>query len=309
MDKKNLKMLGLLNRNSRVSLGELSKEILSSKQATYQRMKRLEKENILGYEVVVDSFRLDFENLYLYLKISGLDDEEFIKRMGSIKKLNHITWIARLFGDFDVVVSFRYRNRSELFKSLDMIYKEFGKSIKKKQYFFSRKFIIPCLTFDQSEVRSLFVVGEDNKSKYILSKVQEKILGEININTRKSYSEISKKLKMSPKTVKKCLNELEKEKIILGYTAIMDYSSLGFLWNSCILNITPGSDISKLINSLKNNYRVSWIAISIENSILFDFLSKDFYSLRNFVNQLKVRYNDEIFDYQTMNISDIIKFK
>jgi Lrp/AsnC family transcriptional regulator, leucine-responsive regulatory protein len=308
IDKKNKKIIDLLTRNSRISLKELSQSILSSKQATSQRIKRLEKSGIKGYKMIVDNFKLGFENLYIYLKISGLDESKFSKKIIRIKKYANVGWIARLFGDFDLAISLRYKNKYDLSKFIGILYKEFNKNIKKTELFFSKEFIIPSITFNENKNRNLFTIGDIDR-EYSLLPIQEKIIKELEDNAKMSYSQIAEKTKISPKTIKRQLKIMEREKVILGYTIILDYNALNLLWNSCILHINPGSDISPIIEYLTADSRVSWIAISIENRIMFDFLSEDFYTLRNFVNTMKIKYNDEILDYKTMNISSIIKEK
>ncbi len=60
----------------------------------------------------------------------------------------------------------------------------------------------------------------NDKNKRILNTLLE--------NSRLSYREIAKKLGISTATVMHRVNELEKEKVIRKYTAIIDYEKLGY---------------------------------------------------------------------------------
>ena len=304
MDKKNLRIMSILNEDCRTSLTDLSKAILSSKQATSQRIKRLETEYIRSYRPITNIFRLGYTGAYLYLKIAGLKKKNLFKKLGNLKKLEEVSWIATLFGSFDVAIAFRYKNAYDLSSILNRIYSEFNKRIIGKEIFLSQKFIIPVLSMDDEKKGQRFFILESNHGKIlVLNPIQKKILKELSYNARASYSKLSEKLGISSKTIKKKISELEKEGVILGYSAILDYPSLGFLWTSCILKTYPGTDISLLVEFLKKESRITWIAISVENEIMFDFLGKDFSSLKDFLNNLKINYDHEIIDYNLLNIN------
>ncbi len=61
-----------------------------------------------------------------------------------------------------------------------------------------------------------------------LDAVDKGILDALLDNSRLSYREIAKKLKISPATVMHRLNRLTKEGIIKNYTVNLDYEKLGF---------------------------------------------------------------------------------
>jgi Lrp/AsnC family transcriptional regulator, regulator for asnA, asnC and gidA len=56
----------------------------------------------------------------------------------------------------------------------------------------------------------------------------KKILNVLMENSRLSYRQIAKKLKLSTATIMKRVNRMEKEKIIKKYTAEIDYDKLGY---------------------------------------------------------------------------------
>ncbi len=55
-----------------------------------------------------------------------------------------------------------------------------------------------------------------------------RIIGLLMDNARMSYRQIAKNLGMSVATIMKRVRNLEKEKTIAGYTAIIDYENLGY---------------------------------------------------------------------------------
>jgi DNA-binding Lrp family transcriptional regulator len=62
----------------------------------------------------------------------------------------------------------------------------------------------------------------------MLDKIDEQILAELRRNSRASFRELSKRLKMHPTTIISRVARLEKSGIILGYGANLDLSKLGY---------------------------------------------------------------------------------
>jgi len=268
----------------------------------------LENGSIKSYKPIINIFRLGYSGAYLYLKTAGLKKKNLSEKLNNIKKLEEVSWIATLFGNFDIAIAFRYKSAYDLSIILNKIYSEFNRKIVGKEILLSQKFIIPALSFEEDEKQQFFILESDHGKTIILTQIQKRILKELFYNARASYSKMSEKLGISSKTIKKKIFELEKEKVILGYSAILDYLSLGFLWTSCILKTYPGTDISSLVEFLKKENRITWIAISIENGIMFDFLGEDFSSLKDFLNNLKINYDHKIRDYNLLSIDVTHKF-
>ncbi len=149
-----------------------------------------------------------------------------------------------------------------------------------------------------------------NHDKNILNieRLDEKILSEIKNNARFNYLDLSIKLKKKPETIKKHILSLENKKIIKSYKLLLNYNRLGYLWHLCILNIVPGRGISNLLNYFKQEKRIPFVSITIENNIIIDFLSRDYQELKEFLNLLKEK-NKEIESYKILNVEKLIKLK
>lgn len=63
-------------------------------------------------------------------------------------------------------------------------------------------------------------MNTDNKDRAIMNVLLQ--------NARMSYREIAKKIGVSVATVMHRINALEKEKVITGYSALLDYEQLGY---------------------------------------------------------------------------------
>jgi Lrp/AsnC family transcriptional regulator for asnA, asnC and gidA len=74
-----------------------------------------------------------------------------------------------------------------------------------------------------------------------LNETDKKILNILSLDGRKSQRAIARELEMSPITVKKHIDKLEKEGIIKGYSVDIDYGKLGYDLISLIeLTISKG---------------------------------------------------------------------
>lgn len=307
LNHKNKILLELLDANSRSTLGFLAEKLNLSKQAIRIKLKNfIQKELVLNYISIVDFFKLGYNNMHLYLMLQGIDKETYNKKIEDIKKLRGIVWIAELFGESNLGISILYKNTLELSDILDKTNKIFGSFIIRRETHLINKHFISRINFVSQDSKII----ELNHDKNILNieKLDEKILSEIKNNARFNYLDLSIKLKKKPETIKKHILSLENKKIIKSYKLLLNYNRLGYLWHLCILNIVPGRGISNLLNYFKQEKRIPFVSITIENNIIIDFLSRDYQELKEFLNLLKEK-NKEIESYKILNVEKLIKLK
>ncbi len=93
---------------------------------------------------------------------------------------------------------------------------------------------------------------EPDKVKEV-DELDREIIRELMKNARKSSREIAKNLGISASTLIQRVNRLEKEKVILGYSANIDYSKLGYEFMGIIeITIRKGAllEVQKKISSM-----------------------------------------------------------
>ena len=61
-----------------------------------------------------------------------------------------------------------------------------------------------------------------------MDEIDKKILGELLKNSRKSFREIARKLKLATGTVLSRVKNMEKDGVIKGYTVLVDHEKLGY---------------------------------------------------------------------------------
>ncbi len=114
IDRKDVKLIELLQENGRESLTNLAKGISLSIDSTHSRIKRLQEKGILKFGIFVDPKKLGYELVAnVQIKLHNVSDEEmqlFIKFLISHK--NVIELITTL-GDFDVTCIIIAKNTEE----------------------------------------------------------------------------------------------------------------------------------------------------------------------------------------------------
>ncbi len=127
-----------------------------------------------------------------------------------------------------------------------------------------------------------------------LDKTDEKILKNLMVDARLSARQMALKLGMSTVTVLSRIKKLEKEKIIRGYTAIIDHEKLGYSLTAIIEIVAKNDkivDIEKEISKFENVCAVYDITGSTDTVVIAKFKERN--DLSEFVKGLTVIANVE----------------
>ena len=128
IDKNDLKILSMLNKNSRASLVEISEKIELTPNGVNNRIKNLEKKGfILGYTVSLDWKKLDYEWYGLQLKLIkfGEDIDKNLLNYFNQNK-NIIFYYKYLGGSWDYDIGVIVRNSIELRDFINEFRKRFS---------------------------------------------------------------------------------------------------------------------------------------------------------------------------------------
>jgi len=127
-----------------------------------------------------------------------------------------------------------------------------------------------------------------------LDETDEKILKNLLVDARQSARQLSLKLGMSTVTVLSRIKKLEKEKIIQGYTAIINHEKIGYSLTAIIEIIAKNDkimDIEDEISKFENVCGVYDITGSTDTIIIAKFKERN--ELSKFVKSLAVIPNVE----------------
>ena len=127
-----------------------------------------------------------------------------------------------------------------------------------------------------------------------LDKIDEKILKNLMVDARLSARQLALKLGMSTVTILSRIKKLEKEKIIRGYTTIIDHEKLGYTLTAIIEIMAKNGkvlDIEEEISKFENVCGVYDITGSTDTVLIAKFKERN--ELSDFVKNLGTIANVE----------------
>lgn len=121
IDEIDMKIIGILEKNSRVSNTKISKILGLSEAAIRKRIEKLKKMNIIKkFSIIVDYSLLGYK-----IVIIGVDVEKN-KILDVIKNIPNIENIKALYtaiGDHDLLIEFVYKDKKEIDNFIDLLKK------------------------------------------------------------------------------------------------------------------------------------------------------------------------------------------
>jgi len=136
-----------------------------------------------------------------------------------------------------------------------------------------------------------------------LDEIDEKILKNLMVDARLSARQLALKLGMSTVTVLSRIKKLEKDKIIKGYTTLIDHEKLGYDLTAIIEIIANKEkllEIEKELSKIENICGVYDITGSTDTVIVAKFKSRD--ELSKFVKRLStIQYVENTITHVVLN--------
>jgi Lrp/AsnC family transcriptional regulator, leucine-responsive regulatory protein len=305
LNKRDMQLVEILSQNSRKNIHEIAKELKVSKQAIHKKMEKIKDKKILKFITLLNYFKLGYNNAHLYFKIQGLKRDEYFKKIDEIKRIKNISWITNLMGDYDLSLSIFFKDVNSLSLTLNKIYEIFGNSIRDQAFHLIQKQFASHVNFEKN--KKIVEIGKSGFNEP--SNTAKKIIKLIESNSRFEWSQLISELKLNYQTIKKQIKLLEDDGVILGYSTILNYSSMGYSWNICVLNISYGHSQESILARLKSEKNIPFISITVDGNIIFDFVSRNYEELKDFLDSLKIAYPLEIKDYKILNVLSLKKLE
>ena len=122
LDEIDIKIIGLLQKDSRLSFNRIAKELGISVGTAYNRIRGLEEKGVLrGYTAIIDPVKVGYQlTAIILIQAEGkhlMEVESEIARMGNVISVYDIT------GEFDVAVIARFKDRFDLNKFIKALLK------------------------------------------------------------------------------------------------------------------------------------------------------------------------------------------
>ncbi len=312
LDKFDKKLLYELDKDSSISLKDLSKKIGRTKQFIHFRMKKLEENGIIeGYNAIVDMSKLGYFTFRLYFDFQNfiVDDEE--KFVSFLKKdLPQVWTITRMHGKWDYAVFIGVNSIKEFHNVWDKImlhYKEkiktYNVSLYSPIFNFNRKIF---LDKNQEVVQRRYGDGE----KEDLDDFDIKLIHAYAVNVRQSYLELANKFKVSHEKIKERINKLEKKKVIVGYTIGLNLEKLGFQGYRVDLELNSTKKNEEIFDYCLHHKFIYQINKSIGGADFeIEVIVRDLNHLTELIEEIKTKFRNVVKDAEYFGFSTFYLLK
>jgi len=136
-----------------------------------------------------------------------------------------------------------------------------------------------------------------------LDKYDNSILWHLDIDSRKSFSEIAKSVMLSKHAIKARIRKMEESGLIKGYRMIGNVSRFGYSYYRLHLKFV-GADVEAIAGEISGNTRVNWVArCEGKYDLLVGILGKDEMDIEKMVNEILSPYSRQILDHDFVTVT------
>ncbi len=268
IDKKDKEILFALDRNCRQSLNAIAKKTRLSKDVVRYRIHRLEKEGyITGYISVIDFTKLGHHIVRLYVKLQNTTAKIEEEIVNYLMQQETIIIVYRTDGNYELAIGFLVKDLRDYQETFEAFLNRYRPYVVDKnfsvfhdylQYF--RNYLVEEKERDYTELST----GSHKLYEYDDTDIL--ILNEISTYARMSLVDLSQKLYIPINTIKYRLKNLERNKVIVAYRALIDYHKFGFDYYKVDFILEDRSIMSALQEFVRRNPYIIYRDSSIGGS-------------------------------------------
>lgn len=234
------KILSILDKDGRASITEMAKTLEVSCQLVNTRIKKLKtKEIILGTFTIFDSGVLGYNWYRILMRLLNITKTQKEKFIDYLKEQANVSWLGEVGGRWDIVVNFSCESPIEFNTISEEISVKFGDFVKEIEilvyidiFDYSRSYLDP----DNPTRKEFFHKMSKDKSVK-LDNIDKKIMKNISTNGRIDNTKLAKIVGVSRNTIKNRINNLMKQKVILGFRTFPKLKAIGYKSNMLFLEI------------------------------------------------------------------------
>jgi Lrp/AsnC family leucine-responsive transcriptional regulator len=314
LDLKEKKILYELDVNARIPTTQLAKKVKLSQPATHYRLNNLIKKSIIKFFLTnIDYGFFGYFPYRFLVRLQNITEAKEKELIDYLKKHEFVPFLASCTGRYDLMFCIMAKNMSELKKTINEIKNKYGEFFSEQQIatlitgeFYARDYLI-------SKERTSFSEKEfgEQTTRPKLDKKDLMILKEISNNCRISSSELSEKIKLSLDAVRYRLKNLEKNKIINGYTIYLDNEILNQFRYKIMIQINgPNEEKENKILSFSKQF--SNVVYSVKTFGIWD-LEIDVEvdnpeKFNRILREIKNNNSNLIKEYHTIQLTNVHKY-
>lgn len=321
MDAKDRKILYELDKNSRESFTRIGKLAQIAPESARYRINNYAKEGIIKYFLtIIDSTKLGASYYDIFIKLQNVDSKKKKEMMSFFINNPSITWMGDLEGMFDIAMIIKVQNQLELQRVMKQINNKFSSVIMKKTLAINLKGEFLRRDYLVNKKRLEVPVSKNRKTELEYAPTEKiieiddtdaEICRLLANNSRMTSVEIGQKLRISADTAVLRIKKLQKQRIISGFTIILDNEKINQLHYKILLYLNNSSEekTSRLLFFIRNNNQViALISTLAEWDYEVDLEVSNVNQLKDFTMELTNNFSDIIKDYDTLRIVEMPKY-
>ncbi len=304
LDRKDKKLLSLLDVDGRMNYSQLAKKTQMSKQLVKYRIERLEKLGIIrGYFTLIDTSRLGLTTFRVYLKLRNIAPEKKNEILEYLKKQKHIWAIVLIAGKWDIALGISVGNIYEFYELWDNLLashlehiKDYKTSIYSPIYHYAKAYIL-----GEKNTSKIRILGGREQAPFDEKDLQ--LLIAISKNARISLLDLAEKVNISAELASYRLKQLEKRGIIQGYRAMIDVSKLGYHFFKAEIRLSTYKNIKQIMQYCHQHPNIYQIDKTIGGETLeIEFHVKQLQEMLDIIAEIEKLFPKTIesFDYITV---------
>lgn len=248
------KILYELDKDARISIKAIAKKVKKSKQFVEYRIYRMNETGVIrGYNTIIDMTSLGYHAFRINVKLGSITDETRDNIIKDMIKDKEIWWYGHTEGKWNICFAIALKDISSFNEYWEGVLNRYGTLIKyytviyyNNLTWYPSKFLID----DKSNNLSLKILSRNNTKIKDIDKI---ILRTIAKNARFSYIELEKELKVHRNTIKKRVEYLKENGVILGYKVWFDERLLEYRFYKVYLQLKKWDEYDKLYAYSKTN--------------------------------------------------------
>lgn len=315
LDKKDRKILYQLDLNARMPTTELAKKVGLSQPACHYRLENLIKKGVIKFFLTnIDYGFFGYFPYRFFCRLQNLTQEKEKHLIEFLKKSDVVPFLASCTGRYDLMFCVMAKNISELKENINQIKNKFGENFSEQQIatiiqgeFYSKDYLL------EKEKRTIFDKKEFGEQihRLNLDKKDLIILKELSNNSRISTIELGDKTKLSIDAVRYRIKNLEKNKIINGYTIYLDNSVIDSLRYKLMIQLHGANEQKekKIIDYAKQFSNMVYVVKTFGAwDIELDFEVKSPEEFNNLLREIKNANSELIKEYQVIQLTEVFKY-
>jgi DNA-binding Lrp family transcriptional regulator len=307
IDLKDKKILYELDMNSRQSFGALAKKVELSKNSIISRINKLKKEGIIkNFHAWIDISKLGYMQFRIYLDLRNASPQKEKEIIDFLCKKKIVTWVGEMDGLYNIGAIIATQNIAEMHQLWDELFKKYVNyinarlftAIAKSNYYYKPYLVNNPKNYLKNSITTASPIQE-------LSETNNKLIRILTEDARTPIIRLSENLKITPKTVIAHIKELEKKKLIVGYSTVLDLDKIGyqtFKVSFLLFRLTP-----EKMQAFKD-YAEEQPNIVYDEEVVggddyeVEIQVKDIVELRKIIEDIRLKFNDIIQDYKILHV-------